>query len=327
MLSSAPDAQSVASSATETAPLVETAVDQAVANRDQVAFREAVRAERAGKPLDVHADPSPASDEQTADPSPAAADQKPRVDRRATEHRIPELLTERAQLRAELDQARRDLLALKQPPKTDDKQADPSPAAVTADFPEFDAWLAKPENEGKTYTQYQVYLTKAIYAQAQVETREQDAKAREQREHDDRIVAYRKSATTFIADHPDYWDVVTPLDHTPRSAVTDALIDVIERSENPPALLYELGQSLETWQRLISLPERSALVELGKIAGALTAPEKPKTQPLTKASEPGTILGRKTVDPADAIDAAVASGDVARFRAEKLKQRAASYAR
>lgn len=324
MLSSAPDDPTVAPSATDTAPVAETALDRAVVSGDVAAFRAAKRAEQSGKPLDVAADPSPA--DATADPSPAA-DVKPRVDRRATEHRVPELLADRANWRTRAEQAERELAALKQPPPTDAKQADSSQAAGVEDFPEFDAWLAKPENEGKSYTQYQRALIRFEYDQAQAESSRKAAQTTAEQESRERIAAYQKGAEAFVKDHDDYWTVVGPITSTPRSERTEVLGDVIQRSPNAPALLYELGTKPETWQRLLSIPERLAVYELGKIDAALSTPAKPTPQRLTHASEPPTILGRKAVEPANAIDAAVASGDVAQFRAARLKERLAGIGR
>jgi hypothetical protein len=315
------DAQSVASSATaDTTPV--TAIDQAVASDDVAAYRAARAAERSGKPLDVVADSSPA-DAKPADSSPADAE-KHRTDKRATEFRVPELLSERAQLRQRLDQAERELAALKQPQTNDERKAAPSPAAVDVDFPEFDAWLARPENDGKSYLAYQRAFVRHEFDQAQAALHAKDAEVATKHEQDERIAAYHKSAETFVAEHADYWPVVTPITSTPRSSLTDALGDVIQRSANPPALLYKLGTEIETWHRLISLPERLAVYELGKIDAALSPAAKPVSQPLTRAKEPPTILGRKTADPVDAADAAVATGDVAAYRAAKLRARVAA---
>lgn len=306
--------------APETAP-APTAADQFVGAGDVAGYRAARRAERSGQPLDVPAESSPAQPGDQAastDASTSAASEpaKPKKVNNA-DTRVTELLAEREALRAELD-------TLKRPRPSDAMPAKSSPATVAdAEFPELDDWLAIPGNEGKSFTAYQREFFRHEFQQQQAETNRKAVQTAQQRDQDERITAYRKSAETFIADHDDYWPVVTPITSTPRSDLTDALGEVITRSANPPALLYKLGSEPETWARLIGLPERLAVYELGKLEAALSAPETPKTQPLTRAKEPPTTLGRRAADPGDVIEAAVASGDVARFRAEKLKQRIA----
>src|SRR5688572_29616096 len=94
------DAQAAASSAV--VPVPDTAADQAVMSGDVAAFKEARRAERTGKPL-----PTSPADSSSADVAAdsSSATPEPRRDKRATEHRVPELLSERATLRAELETA------------------------------------------------------------------------------------------------------------------------------------------------------------------------------------------------------------------------------
>lgn len=318
------DATSVASSATDTAPPVVTGVDHAVASGDVSAYREARRAERSGTPRDVPADSSPAStDDQPAASSPADAD-PPRTDKRATEHRIPELLTDRAQWRERAERAEREIAALKPPRTSDVPKAVPSPATVEAEFPEFDAWLAKPGNDGKSYTQYQRAFFRHEFEQAQADTAKQSFEAATKQDFETRLTAYKKSAETFIADHEDYWTVVAPITTLPPTPLTEALGDVILRSANPPALLYKLGTDSETWAKLLTLPERLAVYELGKIEAALSAPEKSKPPSFTRAKEPPTTLGRRSADPTDALEAAVANDDVAAYREAKLRARTAA---
>lgn len=301
-----------------------TAVDIAVTGDDMAAFREARRAERSGKPLDVTADPSPATTDAVADSSPAA--EKPRTDKRATEHRVPELLTERAQLRARLDQQERELAALRHPVQRDDPSAVSSPAP-DAEFPEYDAWTEQAGNEHKTYTQYQVALTRHVYAQEQQAIRDRDAASAAERTQAERVTSYREKAETFVADHADYWDVIRPITdaHMPK-VMGDAFEDAIAASQNPPALLYHLGSHPDEFQRLLSLPERLAAWTLGKLDASLSSASQPSSRPtLTKAPTPPTTLGRKVADAADPIESAVTTGDQAAYREARLRQRAAMH--
>lgn len=312
------DEQTGASSA----PAAVTALDLAVSDGDVASFREARAAERSGKPLDATADPSPAlKPDAVADSSPAA--EKPRTDRRATEHRVPELLTERAQLRTRLGQQERELAALRQSPKPD-VSSTASSAVADAELPEYDAWTEIAGNETKTYTQYQVWLTRQVYAQEQQAIQQRDAVTAAERQQVERVQKYRASADTFVADHADYWDTVRPVTETDLSkGIKDALEDAIDQSANGPALLYHLGSHPEIFQRLITLPERLAAWELGKLEASLASASTPKPR-LTRAPEPVTTLGRKAADPADPIDAAVADDDVGRYRAARLEQRRAA---
>jgi hypothetical protein len=318
------DAPPVASSATDT-PEVVTALDQAVMDNDVAAFRAASFAALTAKtpvPASSAAPPEVPAVSTDASPSPASEASKPT--RKNAEDRVGELLAERAQLRAELDAIRRPQT------KVDAQPAAPSAAPVGDKFPAFDVWTQQPGHEFLMYEDmYEAYIDARalnVYAREQQVAKERETLAMAQQEHRAQIASYRERAATFVADKPDYWDAIQPVVTAPQTPTSDAIGELIKRSEVAPQLLYHLGTHLEQFERLVGLPERLAIYELGKLEASLSAvpvtSQKPPT--VTRASAPPTMLGSKPTTPStDDASRAVASGDVAAYKAAWYREQLA----
>lgn len=314
------DAQPVASSATD-APEAVTALDQAVQTSDVAAYRAAKRDARTQTPVPASSAASPEVPAASTDASPSPASEASKPTRKNAEDRVQELLAERAQLRAALDAARR-------PQTPDAKPAAPSAAPVGDKFPTFDVWLQQQQgSEALAYEDYIDARASHVYAREQTVARERETLATEQRAQRERLASYRERASAFLAEHGDYWTAIQPVVTAPQTPTSEAIGDAITRSDVAPQLLYHLGTHLETFERLVSLPERLAIYELGKLEASLSAaPVTPqKSTPVTRASAPPTMLGSKPTTPSsDDASRAVASGDVAAYRAARLRERTAT---
>jgi hypothetical protein len=326
------DAQPVASSATPDAPIAQTPADEAVAKGDQAAFKEARRAERSGKtPASIAAESTPAepgdqaaSTEVVAPPAsePGTPAPKKNAESRKQElnAEIQALLAQRAQLRAELE-------AQPRQPQRQDAPAAPSAVPVGEKFPDYDTWITAQPAEAQSYEDYIDARAAHVYEQRQHAERTRTEQETAEREERTRLDTYRQSAAKFVAEHADYWDVIKPITDTPPSETAGAIGDVITRASNPPQLLYHLGQHLDEFARLLTLPPTMAVYELGQLAGSLTAPASTPIPQQSRAPAPPTTLGRRAVEPADQLESIVASGDMVRFKALRQRERLAQQGR
>lgn len=326
------DDQSGASSAP--AAVAESPVEQAVVSGDQAAFRDARRAERSGKaPLSSPAASTPAepaAQVASTDASASPASEPGKPSRSNAETRIRELLAERHQLAERNAALERQLNAPRAAsPSTDAPPAASSPA-VGEDFPEFEAWFEKHGNPNSTdaWKDYIRALTKHTYAEERAAETVKQAQERQQQDEATQIGSYRDRAEQFKAQRPDYWDVVNPIALVAKTPTNDAMGQVIRESEIAPQLLYHLGTHLEDYHRITALPPVQAVYALGRLEASLASPSTVRAErPITSAPKPPTTLGSRAADPGDDLSAAVASGDVARFKELRQRQRAAQFSR
>jgi hypothetical protein len=332
------DAQPVASSATPDAPPVATtAVEQAVASNDIPAFREARRAERSGKPVDAKpADSSPAS--ETPDPASSAdPEKKPRTDKRASENRIPELLAERAALKAELDALKRAAT----PPAVDAKPAASSPAPVET-FPTYDAYLT--EHPDASYEQYldersDFRVEQKLRAEREkVETTERAA--RQSASVTERDTKFRSRLDEATKADPAFLETLSAdvLALKPFSAIRDAagrwteqptgyhaVADEVLSSEVAPQLMRHFSDHPDDLHWIAKLLPHQLLKEIGKLEVSLGPRAKAPTPKLvTDAPPPATTLASGSGSTGNPVDAAVASGDMVAFKAARLRERMAT---
>lgn len=328
-----PDVQPADSSPADPRPTAETPVDQAVALRDQGAFKLARRAERSAPPASMSSSAAATAAEPVeqvastdAVPAPASEPGHPSPKKNA-ESRIQELLAERAQLRAELEAAKRPAPA---PQSTDVALAASSPAPVAAKFPTYEQWTAtQPSGSALDYEDYTDARARHVFEQERRAADDRAVETAKAKDYDARIATYRQHAERFVTDHPDYWTVIAPITQVQPSPTADATCDVIARAANPPQLLYHLGHHLDEFERILSLPVAQASYELGKLDASLTAPVVPSSgsRPLTSAPAPVVTLGRKAVETADETEAVVASRDQSRFKALAQRERLAQLMR
>jgi hypothetical protein len=324
------DANPAESSPAPTAPIAETPLEQAVASRDQSAFKAARRAELSGtKPETPNAASSAAapvedqaaSTDATSEPaSEPAAPSKPKKN---ADTRVQELLAERAADRAERAalQARLDALEQRLKP-AEDKQPASSPQALTVDpskppMSVEDYFNAYPEHPYEDYVRYLGRYDRAVERAA-------DERTSQQRQIDTTFAAVEKKAAEA---YPDFGEKVSAL-----------LQAGVKFSPAINEVLLTHPQAHDLAYALVSDPDRLAqLTRLSPVQlGLALASLLPQTQPaapevsaasLTKASPPPTTLGRKTVDTTDPIESIVARGDMSAFKAQKARERLAQIGR
>lgn len=341
------DATAGSSPAAESTPQVEavtTAVDQAVVAGDVSAYREARRAERFGKPLDAKAESSPAqpveqaaSTEVNADP--ASETGKPRKN---AETRVQELLAERNQLREKAERAERlerELAELRRTaPQPDVKPAVSSPATAET-FPSYDTYLQ--QHPDASYEDY-IDARADFRADLRLKTaREQEVRERQQQEltkaQKERAEGFRQRIEAVKAQDPAFIDSLSadvkalkPFDALlpgEQPTAFNAIAEEILSSPVAPQLMRHFTDHPEDLQRLGAMTPTQLLKEMGKLEAKYADSAKPAPAPLktvTDAPAPPTQLGTKPAAPADPVEAAVNSGDVAAFRAARLAQRTAN---
>lgn len=311
-----------------------TAVDQAVISGDQSAYAAARRAERAGTPLA----PAPADAAQTDETKPDASALAPTQPERTVSKRQEQINTyERTIAELKAENAR-----LKQPPSGDpaaprSEAPKPTETAGSDEFPEYDIWAAKPDNQGKTYERYlrdaaaHDRAQEAKQAQQTQAARDAEATARSRWDKfNERMAAARAADPKFdegIA--PELFGMV-PLDSLEPgkpAGVQNAVAQVIRDSEQPDQWLRHFTNHPEDMKRLGTFQSREEFyMELGAIRAGFSksAAAPPPPPPITNAPTPPTTLGSKPADQTDSVEAAVRSGDVGAFRAARLRERTAN---
>jgi hypothetical protein len=351
------DAQPAAPSAAPESTSFEavTAADHAVAANDVAAFREAKRAEKLGKPLDVPAASSAAQPEGQAASTDASSDAASEAakPRKTAEDRIKELLAKEKAATARAEAAERraaEIEAARTTPKQDERTPDsrPAPAKVEA-FPSYDAYLV--EHPEASYEEYIDARTEHRFnALKQQETESRERTTREtahQQAIKTRDTQAGERIQAAVKADPEFWDHVSdevkslkPFDAirdpktgqwreqpTAKHCVAEELL----KSPVMPQLMRHFTDHPEDLAKLYQLQPDALLKAFGKLEARLekgtetVAATPPKH--VTSAPAPPTTLGQKSMQSADPIDAAVAADDVAAFRAAKLQRRIAMTAR
>lgn len=312
------DVQPVASSATDT-QVAATPIEQAVADNDVAAYRAAKRgAYQTNQSASSAAVPAEQA-VSTETLSPPASESGQPADKNNAESRVKELLAERAQLRAELEAARR-------PPQVHDaKPAASSAAPVGEKFPTYETWSQQAGHESSDYEDYIDARAAHVYEQRKAADRQQDAITQKAHDEQTAMQAHHERAKSFIEDHKDYYAVIQPVADLPDSPTVMALSEAIKYSDVSPQLLYALGADRAELTRITTLPPALALVALGKLEASLSAaPVTRSTNTVTRATPPPPTLGSKATTPsADEAMNAVRNNDVATYRAVRLRERTA----
>jgi len=327
-------------------PASQSAVQAAVASGSTSAYREAKRAERAGKPLpsvSVETTPAPAVAADAA-PTPESKplSRKEREQQDANERTRKAVEAATADLRAELERVKASTAA----PRS---EATPPATAPTAPeppkFPKLETWAAQPENRGKSIDDY---------LDARDEFREQTRReaARIEQEFKGRADALTKLGQAFTnrmtearAADPDLASKVPPamrdpVASTPLSAMTpdqlktakfsNLVAEAALRSERPAELLKHLHANQAETVRVAEIAQRegpaAALGALRWIDQQLASPATPMTpkpKTLTSAPAPAETLGTRPAEAVDPKAAAIKRGDTRAYRQFKLQQKLA----
>ncbi len=303
------DEQPVSSSETSepSAPVVTSSLDR-LTTEERSTWRKT-----GTLPDALQADSSPAtpdkavSTETTAPPASEPGTPKPKKN---AESRIQELLQERAQLRQELDAARRPVTPTQ--PQTP-AASSPAPVPVAEKFPDFDTWSAKTPDA--SYEDYIDARAAHVFEQKQQAHERQAAEVEAQKSRDQQMTDYRTKAEAFIAEQPDYLQAIQPvITAAIPLPVKAAIEDGLARAGHNPRLLYHLGTHLDEFEALIALPPSQAAYELGQLSARLSVPASPVVKTLSTAPDPPPTLRSKPATPVDEVEAAVKRGDFASYR-------------
>lgn len=268
------DVKPPALSATSDMPVVETAPDASPPKEDKQPEPAAAPAEGA------KTEPSESATEAT-DEQPGATEAEKKSTPRGVQKRLDELTRQREQAERLAEAERQEklrLLALledrgKQPaaPEAEPEGQEPVRPA-RADFTDDASYIEA----------MAVYADqKAEYAaeQAVKRARAEDEQRRRQQQFEEArrtaVEAYQARITKLKETHPDFEEVA----FSDSVQVSRAVAAAIEHSDDGPALQYYLGKNPAEAERLLKLPAPAQLVELGKIAAKLTAPEKAPEKP------------------------------------------------
>lgn len=134
---------------------------------------------------------------------------------------------------------------------------------------------------------YQAYvrqsLRTALSAEARAAAKAELAAEREQQESHRRTTSFKGRESEFAKTVEDYNDVA----RNPSLPVTRDMAEVIQDSDDGPALLYHLGKNPDIAEKIAMLPPKAAARELGKIEARLAFErEKAKPEKVSKAPPP-----------------------------------------
>lgn len=343
------DATPAESSPAPETPVAVTATDHAVVSGDQAAYRAARQAERSGKPLDVAAESSPATpvdqaaSTEVTDP-PASEPGKPPT--KNAETRIKELLAKERAATARAEAAERraaDLEAARTQPK-DEPKAAPSPAPAPAAFPPYDTYLTThPDASYEDYLDARAdFRADQRFEARQAEETQATERQRRTQSQTDRDTQFRTRIQKASEADPEFFnslsDEVKAL--KPFEAIRDdkgrwtaqpsgmhAIAEEVLSSEVAPQLMRHFSDHPEDLQRIAALLPAQLLKEMGKLEARMSETTTPVVQPpktVTDAPPPPTTLGTKPGAPANAVEAAVVSGDVAAYREARQRERMAA---
>lgn len=248
------------------------------------------------------AEPEPSAEEATSEP------EQPEKKKHDANERIRQLNERTKAAEAETARLRAELEAKANPPTQTDR---PKPEDFVggrysdAYLDALEAW-----RDSQIEKQVNEKLTK----------REQEAKQREQQakleSEKEKVI---KKEVEFIADHPDYDDVLQQVFDRQIIVKGDGIADALIDMENGIELAYQIGSNPELLEEFESLTPTQRLIRIGQMsAQSTTAPAKP-TARVSKAAPPITPLsgGGTAVTGQAAIEAAEKSGNYDAWLAAK----------
>jgi hypothetical protein len=266
------------------------------------------------KPVDQAA----STDASTPPASEPGKPARPNAETRKAELKaeIEELARQARQLRAEVEQARSGT------GRAPDASAAPSPAApsATADLSSYEAFLASPGNEGKTFEHYtRALIAEGISMERQRHAQEAQARQREQ--------GYASQLRDAVSADPAFWDGIhdelknlVPVDQLDGSApvtLGNVTAQVIQESGQAPQVLRYLSEHESVLAELKAQRDEAGVARvIGRVEGALMAqktapaPQAPPVPVVSQAPPPAPTLGRRPAAPTDDVESAIAQGDV-----------------
>lgn len=206
--------------------------------------------------------------ETPADPSPAVkdADDKPK----GVGKRIDELTRNWRETERDRDYWRDLALRYTQQPKVETPAPQETKLKTLADF-DYD--------EAK----FQSYLFDEAQKRSVEAARRELEQERERQTKSQRLSSFKSREAEFAKSVEDY-DAVVRNPHLP---ITEAMVEVIQESDDGPALAYHLGKNPDIAEKISKLPPIAAARELGKIEARLAYErEKAKEKPVVSKAPP-----------------------------------------
>jgi hypothetical protein len=235
---------------------------------------------------------------------------------------IQALLTQRAQLRAEVEQ--RGTGTGRAP---DAAPAGSSPAAPTPvpapSFPSFEDFLAQPGNDGRTYEDYTRALVDHAFLERAMRAADDSAKV-------ERLSGFRAQLVEAVNADPSFWNNVSqelqdlvPVDQLPRGApvhLGNVAAQLIAESSVAPQVLRYLSEHGEALAALKAETTPQGIARLmgrieGQLMGATPVTSPAVTAPVvSRAPAPAPTLGKQPAVPTDDADAALQRHDFQAYR-------------
>jgi hypothetical protein len=248
--------------------------------------------------------------QDVADPSPAVVETDAASDKpKGVQKRLDELT--RNWREAERREAA--LLALLQQqrtaPEAPQPTADDKPKTL-ADF-EYD--------EGK----FQAYIFDQAEKRAADAAKRELTAAQEREATERRKASFRSRSAEFAKTVEDFDSVA----RNPDLPISADMAEVIQDSDDGPALLYHLGKNPDIAEKIAQLPPKAAARELGKIEARLAYErEKAKPEKVSKAPPPppkveGANPGNLNVKPDDPDSDKLSDAEWARLRNKQISKR------
>ena len=224
-------------------------------------------AAEAAQPEPKEADPSPAA------PQEGEAPEKPK----GVQKRLDELTRNWREAQRQNEAL---LRILESQGKTPEQRPEPVAPKTLADF-NYDE------------TQYQAHLMQQATQQA-VEAAKRELQAQAQREREiRRQQTFAQKQAEFAETVEDYRDVV----FNESLPITPAMAEVIQESDDGPALAYHLGKNPDLAARIAALPPIAAAREMGRLEARLSA-EKEKAKAPVVSKAPPPVPKIEAVEPA-----------------------------
>lgn len=181
-------------------------------------------------------------------------------------------------------------------------------------------------DEGKYQRYLHDTLRSSITEEVRAAIRTEISGERERQESERRRSSFRSRETEFAKTVNDYEDVARDRN----LAISPDMADVIQESDDGPALLYHLGKNPDIAEKIAQLPAKAAARELGKIEARLAFERERAAEAKKKVSEAppppsrveGADPGSLNVKPGDADSDKLSDEEWTRRRNKQIaKQR------
>lgn len=174
---------------------------------------------------------------------------------------------------------------------------------------------------------YQAYVYEQVEKRAVKAARGELTADQERQAAQRRKESFRGRSTEFAKTVEDYESTV----RNPRLSITADMAEVIEDSEDGPALAYHLGKHPEVADRIAQLPPKAAARELGKIEARLAyereqaeaAKKRVSNAPPPPPKVEGAGDGSGTVDPSSPDSDELSDAEWSKRRAKQLARKRA----